>query len=72
MCGKKGLEYEGGYRVFLFIYWKDGKVEGGRDIDCLVGVFDLVLMFMDWVGMENKEGLDWDGISLCFLVEGEE
>ena len=72
MRGKKGSEYEGGHRVPLFIHWKDGKVEGGRDIDRLAGVFDLVPTLMDWVGMEHKEGLDWDGTSLRPLVEGKE
>lgn len=72
MRGKKGSEYEGGHRVPLFIHWKDGKVEGGRDIDRLAGVFDLLPTLMDWVGVENSGGLDWDGTSLRPLVEGEE
>ncbi len=72
MRGKKGSEYEGGHRVPLFIHWKDGKVEGGRDIDRLAGVFDLVPTLMDWVGAENTDDVDWDGTSLRPLIEGEE
>lgn len=72
MRGKKGSPYEGGHRVPLFIHWKDGEITGGKDIDRLAGVFDLVPTIMDWIGMEEQAELDWDGTSLRPLIEGEE
>lgn len=72
MRGKKGSAYEGGHRVPLFVYWKDGEIMGGRDIDQLAGVFDLVPTIMDWVQGKQKHDSGWDGSSLQPLIAGQE
>ncbi|MEZ5041455.1 MAG: arylsulfatase [Saprospiraceae bacterium] len=70
MRGKKGSPYEGGHRVPLFIYWKDGNIMGGRDIDKLVANIDLAPTLLDLAGITSKAELDFDGESLRPLMEG--
>lgn len=69
MRGKKGSPFEGGHRVPLFIHWKDGKVEGGRDIEQLAANIDLAPTLLDWAGIQPKVETDFDGMSLRSLVE---
>lgn len=70
MRGKKGSPYEGGHRVPLFIYWKDGNITGGRDIDKLAANIDLGPTLLDLAGITTKVELDFDGESLRPLIEG--
>ena len=69
MRGKKGSPFEGGHRVPLFIHWKDGKVEGGRDIEQLAANIDLTPTLLDWAGIKPAGENDFDGTSLRSLVE---
>ena len=72
MRGRKGSEYEGGHRVPLFIYWPEGGLSGGRDIDQLVAHFDLLPTFVDLLGFDFHPVKPLDGKSLKPLLPGRE
>ncbi|SFF68141.1 Arylsulfatase A [Salegentibacter agarivorans] len=60
--GRKGSEYEGGHRLPLFIYWKDGKLTGGKRLDELTSYVDLMPTLLDLCGIKVPKNLD--GVSL--------
>ncbi|MFC1762314.1 arylsulfatase [Planctomycetota bacterium] len=68
MRGNKGSEYEGGHRVPFFIYWPEGGLTGGRDIDQLVAHYDLFPTFVDLLGFDFHAVKPLDGISLKPLL----
>ncbi len=68
MSGKKGSPYEGGHRVPMFIRWKGGKVDGGRDVNELVAHYDLLPTFVDLLDLDYVPAKPLDGKSLKPLL----
>jgi arylsulfatase A-like enzyme len=67
MRGKKGSPYEGGHREPLFIYWKNGKLTGGKIISALTGYIDIVPTLLDLCKIDRPGTLRFDGKSLLPL-----
>ncbi|MEO0341214.1 MAG: arylsulfatase, partial [Bacteroidota bacterium] len=71
MRGTKNSPYEGGHRVPFYVYWKDGKVVGGKDISTLAAHIDIMPTLAEWCKLKLPENhLPIDGRSLVPLVEG--
>lgn len=56
MRGRKGSKFEGGHRVPLFVYWPDGGLTGGRDIDRFTWHFDLLPTFIELCEFRARSG----------------
>lgn len=63
--GKKGSKLEGGHRVPFFIRWKDGNIQGGRDIDSLAAHVDLLPTLASLCGLSVPADISLDGINLA-------
>ncbi len=70
MRGKKSSVYDGGHRVPFFIYWPNGGLTGGRDIETLAAHIDVLPTLADLCGIPVPESYDTDGISLKPLLDG--
>ena len=68
--GGKGMFYEGGIRVPMFVYWP-GKVEPASNCDEAIIGTDFFPTFLDLAGIEKPEDHSLDGQSLVSLLEGE-
>ncbi|MFI3293767.1 MAG: arylsulfatase [Rikenellaceae bacterium] len=71
MSGGKGSTTEGGHRVPFFIRWKDGKLDGGKDIHQLVAHYDLLPTFVDLLDLDFVPVKPLDGKSLKPLLTEE-
>ena len=71
MRGGKGTQYEGGHRVPFFIYYPDGDLNKGRDIDTLTAGFDLTPTLIELCGIKRPAGPKLDGKSLVPLLKGQ-
>ncbi len=71
MTGGKGSHYEGGHRVPFFIRWKDGEIDGGKDVNNLVAHYDLLPTFVDLLGLDFNPVKPLDGKSLKPLLTEE-
>lgn len=70
MRGVKASMYEGGHRVPLFIHWKDGKINIGKDINALTAHYDVLPTLIDLCKLDIKPELKFDGKSLKPLING--
>lgn len=71
MRGTKGSQYEGGHRVPFFIYWKNGKILGGKDVNELTAHIDVMPTLAELCGLSlPKNHLPIDGKSLVPLLKG--
>lgn len=70
MRGKKSSVYDGGHRVPFFIYWPEGGLIGGQDIDTLSAHIDVLPTLADLCDIPVPDGYDPDGISLKPLLGG--
>jgi arylsulfatase A-like enzyme len=64
----KGSIYEGGTRVPLIVIWP-GKVEAGSVTDALQQSTDFFPTFVDMLGWEVPQGLQFDGVSMKPTLE---
>lgn len=71
MRGGKGTPYDGGHRVPFFIHYPAEKIQGGVDIDELVGGIDLLPTLIELCGLETVSCYNYDGKSLMPLIRGE-
>lgn len=71
MRGKKGSPYEGGHRVPFFIYWPDGKLQGGKDIDELTAHIDLFPTLVELCHLYSESKKQIHGKSLVPLLYGQ-
>ncbi|NIJ45490.1 arylsulfatase A-like enzyme [Wenyingzhuangia heitensis] len=70
MKGHKGSEFEGGHRVPFFIYWKDGKITGGTDINEMTANLDIMPTLAELCGISlPKDHLPLAGKSLVPLIK---
>jgi len=70
--GRKGSRTDGGHRVPLFIRWKDGKVDGGRDIDEVTAHVDLIPTLAALCGLDIPRVAKLDGVDFSPLLQGSE
>ncbi len=68
MRGKKSSIYEGGHRVPFFVYWPEGGLTGGRDIDTLAAHIDVLPTLADLCGLSVPHSYQPDGVSLAPLM----
>lgn len=69
--GGKGSSYEGGHRLFFYIKWIGGKLEGGQKIDELTSVMDVFPTLIDLCDIQSESKIDFDGNSIKNLLYGE-
>ncbi|MDP6046503.1 MAG: arylsulfatase, partial [Phycisphaerae bacterium] len=67
--GKKGWVYEGGIRVPCVMSWP-AKWKGGRRGSDIAAHIDIMPTLLDAAGVQPKEKIAFDGISLRDLLEG--
>lgn len=70
MRGGKGTEWDGGHRVPFFLYWADGEITGGRDIDELTAGIDVLPTLVELCQLNGDPEVNYDGESLVPLLEG--
>jgi len=70
--GGKSSPYDGGHRLFSFVKWKGGNLEGGKKVDQLTTVFDIFPTLTDLCGIASSKELDQDGISFKSALYGKE
>ncbi|MFO7903574.1 MAG: arylsulfatase, partial [Pirellulaceae bacterium] len=68
MRGKKGSEYDGGHRVPFFIYWPDGKLNGGQDVTELTAHVDILPTLIDLCHLDSPADVRFDGRSIRPLL----
>ncbi|HBO43379.1 MAG TPA: arylsulfatase [Planctomycetaceae bacterium] len=71
MKGSKIQLWEGGHRVPCFVRWPAGGLDGGRDIDALTQVQDILPTLTDLCGLEVAEKSQFQGSSLVPLIRGD-
>ena len=70
LTGKKGSNREGGHKVLVFIYWKDGNLFGGREITKLTEHIDILTTLFELCGLEPiKNNYKLDGKCLVPLLK---
>jgi arylsulfatase A-like enzyme len=69
MRGKKSSIYEGGHRVPFFIYWPNGSLTGGRDVDTLAAHYDVLPTLAELCGLDIPSSYNLDGRSLVPLLK---
>ncbi|MEQ9409745.1 MAG: arylsulfatase [Fuerstiella sp.] len=68
MRAGKGSEYDGGHRVPFFIYWPNGKLTGGRDVEPITAHVDVVPTLIDLCDIPAPQNVRFDGVSLAPLL----
>ncbi len=71
MRGLKTMLWEGGHRVPCFVRWPNGKISGGRDINELAQVQDLLPTLLDLCGVPYPSRAQFDGDSLARQLKQE-
>lgn len=69
--GQKSSKYEGGHRVPFFMRWPEGINEHDRDLNQLTANVDFMPTLLDFCDVKTKEGIDYHGISLKDLIQGQ-
>ncbi len=69
MRGKKGSPYEGGHRVPFFIYWPEGNILGGKDVNYITSYTDVVPTLLDLCMINYTPNLPFEGESLVSLLK---
>lgn len=72
MRGKKSSVFEGGHRVPFFIYWPEGDLSSGRDVDTLAAHIDVLPTLAELCGIQVPDAFDLDGVSIKPLLYGED
>ena len=66
--GRKGHKTEGGHRVPFFIRWKNGRIQGGWDIDQNAAHVDLLPTLAGLCQIDLPEQISLDGVDLSPLL----
>jgi arylsulfatase A-like enzyme len=69
MRGNKTTLYEGGHRVPMSVRWPNGKIGGGKDVEELTTLQDVLPTLIDLCGLKVKKGVQFDGSSLGGLLQ---
>lgn len=67
--GRKGTTYEGGMRVPA-IFWQPGKIAGGKTVDAVASVLDILPTTVEMAGAKLPRGKVIDGSSMAGLLYG--
>ncbi len=67
MRGKKGSDYDGGHRVPCFVYWPNGGLPKGADVEPVTAHIDLLPTFVDACGL--KSDIAYDGTNILPLLK---
>ncbi len=70
--GWKTQLWEGGHRSPLFIRWPQGEIDGGRSIDGLTQIQDLVPTLLELSAIPRPANNKFDGISLVPAIRDKE
>lgn len=70
--GHKFDEWDGGVRVAASISWKKGFNQGGRKLDQVTGIVDILPTLADIVGAKKAPKNPYDGISVYPVLKGEQ
>lgn len=70
MRGVKASKYEGGHRVPLFLHWKNGGINVGKDIDELTAHYDILPTLIEICDLSVDSKIKFDGQSLLPLIQG--
>lgn len=71
MRGRKGSEYDGGHRVPFFIYWPEGNLGDGRDVNAISAHVDVLPTLLDLCNVPSLAKVPFDGVSLKPLLDPE-
>ncbi len=71
MRGAKCSLWEGGHRVPYFMHWPDGGLTGGKEINGLAQMQDILPTLIDFCGLKNAD-VKYDGISLSNILQNDE
>ncbi|MEO9890916.1 arylsulfatase [Aurantibacter sp.] len=66
--GKKNDRTDGGHRVPFFIRWKDGKINGGWDINAVTAHVDLLPTLASLCNLQIPEKTKFDGLDISPLL----
>jgi arylsulfatase A-like enzyme len=66
--GYKASQYEGGHRVPFMVYWPDGKITGGKQINTLLAHYDVLPTMVDLLKLRDIKTKPLDGISFAPLL----
>ena len=69
MRGIKASMYEGGHRVPFYLYWKDGGIFTGKDVNTLTAHYDILPTLIDLCGLKTDSNMIFDGTSLVPLIK---
>lgn len=69
MRAGKGSEYDGGHRVPFFVYWPDGELTGGRDVEPITAHVDVLPTLIDLCKVAPPKGVKFDGTSIASLLQ---
>jgi len=72
MRGSKGSHYDGGHRVFGYVYYPPAGIEGGRDVNQLTAHIDIMPTLLELTGITPPESVEFDGKSLVPLLTGQD
>lgn len=73
MRGTKNHQHDGGHRVPFFVYWKNGNIYGGKDINELTAHIDVLPTLAELCAIPLPENhLPIDGKSLVPLLENKD
>ncbi|WP_442506759.1 arylsulfatase [Novipirellula sp. SH528] len=68
MRGKKSSVYDGGHRVPFFVHWPAGGLSGGKDIETIGAIIDVLPTLADLCGISVSDDYQPDGVSLKPLL----
>ncbi|TWU39611.1 arylsulfatase [Novipirellula artificiosorum] len=69
MRGKKSSVFDGGHRVPFFMYWPQGGLRGGKEIETLAAHIDVLPTLADLCDIPVPEAYQPDGVSLKPLLQ---
>ncbi|MBW6475271.1 MAG: arylsulfatase [Anaerolineaceae bacterium] len=70
MRGSKASHYDGGHRVFNFVYYPPAGIEGGRDVNQITAHIDMMPTLLDLCDIPVPKDIQLDGTSLVPLLTG--
>jgi len=66
----KGSHYDGGHRLFGFVYYPGGGIQGGRNIEQITAHIDIMPTVLELCGISAPDSVKFDGVSLVPLLTG--